>query len=134
MTQRTIIAIISIALILLGGIGTTGCKKYPEGPTLSLLTKNKRLLRNWSMRKFYVDGIDSTNLKTFVATKVGFALNGFNPIAGAYRLEDYSLLPAVIFSLSWSENKDFLDIYLDDQLWEIDSNAYSKTIFYGLTV
>ena len=46
-------------MILLMGI--TGCKKYPDGPWLSIYTKTQRLCRTWDVAYFSIDGNDSTD-------------------------------------------------------------------------
>lgn len=37
-----------------------GCKKYPDGPLLSLRTKEHRMVGNWDVEYFSVNGYDST--------------------------------------------------------------------------
>lgn len=41
-----------IIFLLLGLIIITGCKKYEEGPALSLRSKEKRLCQEWNLDKF----------------------------------------------------------------------------------
>ncbi len=42
-------------------MSTTSCKKYEEGPTLSLTTKSYRLTRDWKLSKAEQNGVDVTN-------------------------------------------------------------------------
>ena len=37
-----------------------GCKKYSDGPTISLRTKKERVTGQWRIRYFEVNGVDST--------------------------------------------------------------------------
>jgi hypothetical protein len=37
-----------------------GCKKYPEGPSLSLLTKKERVTNDWVIDKYFIDDTDYT--------------------------------------------------------------------------
>ena len=48
--------------IFLAGILST-CKKYPEGPLISLRTKVQRLTGTWKVEKYLIDGADSTAIK-----------------------------------------------------------------------
>jgi hypothetical protein len=36
------------------------CKKYEDGPTISLRTKSSRVVNTWSIDKVYNDGVDIT--------------------------------------------------------------------------
>ena len=37
-----------------------GCKKYPDGPAISLLSKESRITGEWDVEYFSVNGYDST--------------------------------------------------------------------------
>jgi hypothetical protein len=39
---------------------TFSCKKYPDGPSFTLLSKKERLENSWAMSKAYEDGVDKT--------------------------------------------------------------------------
>jgi hypothetical protein len=41
-------------------ISSIACKKYPEGPVLSLYTKEHRVVGKWSVEYFAINGYDST--------------------------------------------------------------------------
>jgi hypothetical protein len=49
----------------------TSCKKYPEGPSLSLRTKSARLSNSWKIQSYKFNNIDST---TFVKS---YLLNNY---------------------------------------------------------
>ena len=53
--KNYIILFFALALILLG------CKKYEEGPALSLRSEENRLLGLKQIEKYTVDGVDSTS-------------------------------------------------------------------------
>lgn len=38
----------------------SSCKKYPDGPLISLRTKQARITARWQMEKYLVNGADST--------------------------------------------------------------------------
>jgi hypothetical protein len=48
-------------LLLVLIIATTGCKKYDDGPTISLRTKTERVANNWKVGQAYEDGKDVTS-------------------------------------------------------------------------
>lgn len=50
-----------------------GCKKYPDGPAFSLLSKKQRLCGTWVMDNYIVNGVDQT---TF-----------FNTVLPGYKIE-----------------------------------------------
>ena len=55
---------ISIALTLLLACSFYSCKKYDEGPLISLRSVQKRLLGKWEVKQFLKDDIDLTNFYT----------------------------------------------------------------------
>lgn len=53
----------SISIICITALSLTtfnSCKKYPDGPAFSLMTKKARLCGSWQMEKYIVDGTDQT--------------------------------------------------------------------------
>ena len=42
-------------------IAFSGCKKYPDGPAISLLSKESRITGEWDVEYFSIDGYDSTS-------------------------------------------------------------------------
>ncbi|MEO6304293.1 MAG: hypothetical protein ABIP51_14095 [Bacteroidia bacterium] len=48
--------LVFILLALLMSVG--GCKKYPEGPSFTLLTKKDRLCVRWKLEKGFVNGVE----------------------------------------------------------------------------
>lgn len=58
--KNSILFFIAFILII-----TASCKKYPDGPLLSLRTKEHRVIGEWYVEYFSVNGNDSTaNLKS----------------------------------------------------------------------
>jgi hypothetical protein len=47
--------------LLLIGIVFSACKKYPEGPSFTLLTKKARIANTWKLDKYYESGVDKTS-------------------------------------------------------------------------
>jgi hypothetical protein len=52
--KHSLIAIVALSATL------TACKKYDEGPTLSLASKTSRISNNWKMEKLLQNGTDVT--------------------------------------------------------------------------
>ena len=51
---------ITFFLIAIVFITIAACKKYPDGPSFSLYTKQQRLCNGWDVFSFTVNGYDST--------------------------------------------------------------------------
>jgi hypothetical protein len=54
-------------LILMAGlvlVGLQGCKKYPEGPLISLNSRTERVANTWKVDNYKVNGTDFTSLVT----------------------------------------------------------------------
>jgi hypothetical protein len=49
-----------LSVIFLGVLVTSSCKKYPDGPLLSLWTKEHRIVGTWDVEYFSINGHDST--------------------------------------------------------------------------
>ena len=53
-----------LAVFILGLCGSLifleGCKKYPEGPAISLRSKKERVANTWKLDKLLSGGVDST--------------------------------------------------------------------------
>ena len=54
------IALLSAAALMIGGITLTSCKKYEEGPAVSLLTKKMRVAGDWEVESYWENGVDKT--------------------------------------------------------------------------
>lgn len=52
---KRISIVIVLAIILI-----TSCKKYPDGPLINFHSKEKRIVGEWSVDYFSIDGVDST--------------------------------------------------------------------------
>jgi hypothetical protein len=55
------IGMLSLAALLMGGIALTSCKKYEDGPALSLLTKKMRAVGVWEIESYYENDVDKTS-------------------------------------------------------------------------
>ncbi len=53
-----------ISILILSSLMFTGinsCGKYQDGPALSLVSKEKRVVNSWKLEKYYWNGTDATN-------------------------------------------------------------------------
>ena len=67
------------------------CKKYPEGPSFSLITKKERLSNSWKIQQYKFNGADST---TFVKN---FLLNNYK--LAISKNGDYSISYNVVIGI-----------------------------------
>ncbi len=54
------------SIILIIGASLTGCKKYEEGPALSLRSKTARVANTWKVESFTINGVDNTSSLTSI--------------------------------------------------------------------
>lgn len=72
--KKKLLSISLIALIGLGAVATPSCKKYEEGPSISLKSKKARLRGKWKEDK-YIDS-DGTEVKADGYSQVEFKKGG----------------------------------------------------------
>ena len=59
------VSIKAISSVLIAGLIITGiqsCKKYPEGPTVSFMSKKERVANTWKVDNYKINGNDYTSL------------------------------------------------------------------------
>lgn len=59
--MKTVKSLTTLILAGLFGISINSCKKYEEGPALSLKSKKKRLAREWVIDAYHRNGINETS-------------------------------------------------------------------------
>jgi hypothetical protein len=101
--MKKLLAFIFLSSILL----FSECKKYPEGPYISLRSKKERIANTWKLSKYLEDGVDLTS--TFNSTFTQFAF--YTTKDGNYTItrQYYSIITTTesgTWSLS-SNKKDF---------------------------
>ncbi|TAL62359.1 MAG: hypothetical protein EPN85_02840 [Bacteroidetes bacterium] len=94
-----------LLFIFLASVFST-CKKYPDGPCISLRSKRDRIRGEWEVQKYLIDGGDSTAAKY--------------PIPCKYRITDkehslkfYSPCDTIEGRWEFTENKTHIAIHLD---------------------
>src|ERR1051326_254623 len=51
------------------------CKKYPDGPWISLRSKKARIQGEWFIENYFVDNVDSTSLYNPISSGTSFSYN-----------------------------------------------------------
>ena len=54
------------SIILIISASLTGCKKYEEGPALSLRSKTARVVNTWKVESYTINGVDITSSLTSI--------------------------------------------------------------------
>jgi hypothetical protein len=126
--RNIILLLVASALILTGS-----CKKYPDGPLLSLRTKAHRIEGTWDVEYFSINGYDSTS---YLKSKRFYAMYSFDNtnhnhdcfyqatnydyhLYGIWKLEHNKENLSVFFSLS-NQFKDHLGPYRAERaIWGI---------------
>ena len=84
---------ISIIALLVGCTAFTfsGCGKYEDGPSISLLTKKARVAGTWGVEKYMVNGVDQTaawrqvySSENLIFDKAGTYSATYNTILGPF--------------------------------------------------
>ena len=68
--MKKISAILFVALAL--AMVLPACKKYEDGPTISLRSKKSRVVNKWAVDKVFNDGVDIT--ATYLSYQQGFRI------------------------------------------------------------
>lgn len=82
-----------ICSILISGLILTSvqsCKKYPEGPMVSFMSKKERVANTWKVDNYKIDGTDYTSLYsdyTETFTKEGDYSYSWGPVSGTGKWE-----------------------------------------------
>lgn len=105
------IIILFISTLLMSFLGS--CKKYDEGPWISLRSKEKRMSGEWEVQKFLVNGYDSTNYFNKY-DNAHFIFNPYNNGRLVLSCFDKSANPKPIIVLNgkweWISNKNKINI------------------------
>ena len=63
---KTLLAVILVSGILI----STGCKKYEEGPVVSLRSKKERVINDWLLKEEYKNGAKQDNSNTTIELEI----------------------------------------------------------------
>ena len=106
---------IILSSLLIIAIIITGCKKYEDGPAFSLLSKKQRLIGEWEVTEFKINGIDAIG-SIYVDLEMTFYADGDCEF-------DYWL--SNDFGGSMNRTKGEWEFSGDKEEVEIDWNDYS---------
>lgn len=135
--------IVVFALIIL----IASCKKYPEGPSLSLRSKTERLSNTWRFTKVLEDGVDKTSDYQTVFKDYKITINKDGSYSISYT--GFGIL-SYTENGNWTFNGDKTYVGFDptsnsnsnwdvkilklmeNELWVLDENNNGKKIEYHL--
>jgi hypothetical protein len=58
--KSKLLILLSVAFISVGILSFTGCKKYPDGPTISLASKKARFANTWKISAILINGVEQS--------------------------------------------------------------------------
>jgi len=130
--MKKILALVILASFIM--VGTYSCKKYEEGPTLSLTTKSWRLTRDWKLDKAEQNGVDVTNTLPPMEQSFGddgsytFVNNGKSS-TGTWEFDSNKENILIKFDGSSDEAKFKIIRLKSSELW-LDAEVGSQTMRY----
>jgi len=107
--MKTISCFISLLLLCLL---LTGCKKYEDGPWLSLRSKEHRILGEWAVDYFSINGYDST------------AYLKSQALYGTYSFEkpDHGYPGGFVYNCAGNRGADTSKYYSQEGKWEFSND------------
>ena len=112
-----------LILIAVGGVLLIACKKYDEGPALTLRSKKARVANTWVFESYMLDGVDSTAFYAVEGTELTLDKEG-NATGTQIRTNGIDF-DTSNFTGTWefAENDEVFGMILtDDVTLEIDTN------------
>lgn len=88
------------------------CKKYEEGPALSLRSKKERVANTWEIEKAYDDGEDVTD--SYDQFELQLLNNGEATLAAIYTYGDFTFEAETNGDWSFENNKEELRLDFED--------------------
>ena len=125
--MKTTSKILVVAILALG-VQLTSCKKYEDGPAISLKSKNKRLVGDWELEK--LEGISSYedflyySYSDFLDGTINFSSSEKNNMEISFENG----------MLSYNYIMEYSDISPYDTINETDSDIYTENYFENLTI
>ena len=117
---------ISFAIICFIIISLFSCKKYPEGPSLTIRSKKGRVANKWKIDKWLIGGVDST---TYYAAEGSFIdLTKEGGVTATQIKTDGLQSTTIKYTGEWqfSDDKEvFAWIITDDQGNPADTNTFT---------
>jgi hypothetical protein len=108
MNHRTLfLKLFSLGLLLLSLVGVSGCKKYPDGPTISLLPKSWRLEENWKKQKVYKNGTDISDLSASKTKSESFNIKK----DGSFTYDATLTSGSISYAGTWAFSSDKTVVY-----------------------
>ncbi len=128
-------------------INLWSCKKYEEGPFLSLRSAEKRIVGEWQIDSYTVDGADSMAVINEVGLQGRFRFGEyFNTTEAALTIETNTSTIRSYYTGEWSFENEYNELYfyIDSSLkfdlkrvplrstWKIMKLTYKKDLWLSL--
>ena len=107
---------ISFAIISFILMGIFSCKKYPEGPSLTIRSKKGRVANKWKIDKWLIGGVDSAQYYAAEGTWVELTKDGKATAVQVKKFGTLSLTTNFTGDWEFSDDKDVLGWVLTDDL------------------
>lgn len=114
-----------------------GCKKYPQGPSISFRSKAARVEGEWKIEKYLFNNVDQTNVaKSIMGSdfvwdiqKDGkYHLHGTNPIEGKWKFTDDKTTLTFTADITNPQDAKYLILRLKNkELWLKIIDIYGDT-------
>lgn len=100
-------------LLLLGGIMTiSSCKKYEDGPLISLRSKTERIANTWQIEKAIEDGEDITD--QYDQYELQLFSDGDARLVAIYTLADFTFEYETNGTWDFSDDKEELELDMEN--------------------
>ena len=125
--MKTTSKILLVAILALG-VQLTSCKKYEDGPAISLKSKNKRLVGDWELEKLegtssYEDFLNYS-YSDFLGGMINYSSSGKNNMEISFENG----------KLSYNYIMEYSDISPYDTINEADADIHIEKYFENLTI
>ncbi|MBL4576999.1 MAG: hypothetical protein JKX74_00925 [Flavobacteriales bacterium] len=117
--------ILSLGIILALATTIFSCKKYPEGPALSLRSKKGRVANKWKIDKWFIGGVDSAMYYAAEGTWIELTKDGKASAVQVQKYGTQSLTTTFTGNWQFVDDKEVLGWVLTDDL----TNTADATTF-----
>ena len=107
-----------------------GCKKYPDGPLISLRTKEHRLTGEWDVEYFSINGYDST---AYLKSKPFYGKYVFSKQEDSHGRKFFAVEPTSVTHAygSWEFTNRKEDVKISCDQTNCDTLSYTTVGAYG---
>ncbi len=88
---------IALVTLIIGSVSFASCKKYEDGPAISLIPKKARLANTWAVEKYLENGVDKTSDYRQFVTSESFIIDK----SGTWTMSETTILGNFSDAGSW---------------------------------